>query len=213
MKEIPILMSTPMVQAIIEGRKTMTRRVVKPLTPDVDIVYSHGDHETGKHYRKSGVNGVAELGFRCPYGKPGDILWVRESWNWVDGFLGSGWYIFKASEEDSDQLRWKPSIHMPKEAARIWLEVTDVRIQRVQRITHKDAIAEGASDSLVYSEMKLMTGLGDWKIPSPFSGYQFGFLSLWCQINGCDSWLANPWVWVISFKVLSATGKPNSETV
>lgn len=96
--------------------------------------------------------------------------------------------------------KWKPSLFMPKAACRIFLEVTDVKVERLQDINSEDAKAEGANDWMKVDDMKMMAGLGNWLIPSPFSGHQFGFLSIWCKINGCQSWLDNPWVWVVTFK-------------
>lgn len=189
-KEIPILMSTQMVRAILAGRKTMTRRVIKQLPVTVQRQYSHSDN--GKHYWKEGVNGVVEFGFRCPYGKVGDRLWVRESWTWIDGPIGSGAYFFKADDQVKAE-KFRPSIHMPKEACRIWLKVTDVRVERLQDISEEDAKAEGVETLGLYPGYDISS-------KGKFEG-------LWNLINGDDAWDTNPWVWVIGFKVLNITGK------
>lgn len=225
-KEIPALFQTLMVQAILEGRKTKTRRTkglefINEASEDFTHQYL-GINEDGLHLMKN--NYGATNAIKCPYGKTGDILWVRETWAKVphSSYRQSNGVmqmpldenmvaVFKAGWDRSMPGRWKPSIHMPKAAARIWLEVTDVRIERLKQITEKDAIAEGAPDSIKVDDMKLLKGLGNWKIPSPFRMHQFGFMALWCKINGCESWLQNPWVWVVSFKVLSTTGKPEEK--
>lgn len=229
-KEIPMLYSTEMVKATLDDRKTMTRR-----TKGLDIINENPDawklvsvglfhllpnRPNAQLIEKYGasfisVEKAASEFFACPYGKPGDVIWVRETWASANSlFHGKdvfSHYVYKA---DGDPLhnffKWKPSIHMPKAAARIWLEITDVRVERLQNITAYDAMAEGALDTIKLSEFDKLRALGNWKIPSPFVTYQFGFLSLWCRINGTQSWLLNPWVWVISFKVLSKTGKPET---
>jgi hypothetical protein len=199
-KEIPILMSAPMVQAIIDGRKTMTRRVMKP-QPDFEPI---GWRSTHSYEREAKW-------------QPGDILWVRESWQWWNDQNQ-----YKADQDSIGEifkcpLKFKPSIHMPKVAARIWLEVTEVRIERLQDISEQDAIAEGI---MFYIDEH-------WKRPrykdylADASGYGHpdhdyptvgiavtSFSTLWCKINGEKSWYLNPWVWVISFRVLSKNGKP-----
>jgi hypothetical protein len=191
MKDTPILFSTPMVQAILEGRKTMTRRVVNPQPP----------HWTWNLYPSDKLQTKLRDGkyVNCPYGKPGDLLWVRESWRFAGGgfdgkpdtsVMSPNDFIYKADEDWNGP--WKPSIHMPKSAARIWLEVTDVRVERLQEITETDAIAEGVR-------------LEDSK---KWFKHTHVFEELWQSINGPDSWEANPWVWVVSFKGLSTTGRP-----
>lgn len=231
-KERPILFSTEMVKAILAKLKTMTRRAkgleVINQNPD-DWQFEWADFCLDKPWRftqKSSINDQSlkdrsfhQEAITCPYGKTGDILWVRENL-FQNGELG---LEYSANHEPIDEsiipqvygpyggsysFRGIPSIHMPKWAARIWLEITDIRVERLQSISNEDAKAEGAPDALKVSDMELLKGLGSWPIPRPFNHYQFGFLSVWCKINGCESWLANPWVWVISFKVLSTTGKP-----
>jgi len=202
MKERPILFSTPMIQAILDDRKTQTRRVVK----EPKALWKKG------MLLKSGK-------MICPYGKPGDILWVRETWCNSWNINTQEWDVmFKASEgyvyDEDGPVRWKPSIHMPKSAARIWLEITDVRVQRLQDITEEDAIAEGVkftSDGYInYIDHE----------PTYFNGAHSAkksFQTLWDSINGKSQgdrpampWSANPWVWAITFKVLSTKGNPHN---
>jgi hypothetical protein len=233
-KQIPILFSTPMVQAILEGRKTMTRRVVKPQpidNTDVDGNFFEGNH---KGYVKvdGHPNWKEQFAYEFCKCSKGDILWVKESHyrfgSWKNnGTTKSGkqkWRFYpdngfpnvrfmdnppyKVEKNSHRSLGWykRNSLFMPREICRIFLQVTNVRVERLQDISEEDAVAEGAKDSLKVDEMKLMEGLGDWPIPRPFLMHQFGFLSLWCKINGCESWLQNPWVWVIEFK---KTENPN----
>ena len=179
MKEIPILFSTPMVQAILEGRKTQTRRVVKGealkwLEPDMFTPEFVANPENSL----------------CPYGQPGDLLWVRETWINQDGD-----YKFLADNLDwKGIMKFKPSIYMPKEAARIWLKVVNVRVERLQEISEQDAIAEGVETLGLY--------------PGYSVSSRGKFEGLWNHINGAESWDANPWVWVVEFEVLSTTGRP-----
>jgi hypothetical protein len=190
-KEHPILFSTPMVQAILEGRKTQTRRTVK--TEMID-----GENRPWIMTKE----GPAPL--KCPFGKPGDLLWVRETWAKAD--IG---FCFKVYNDIDAVFAprncWKPSIHMPKTAARIWLEVEEVRVERLQDISEEDAKAEGVKSrfSDLFQEERYDDYLdmeGEYR--SPASSFQ----SLWQKINGPESWDANPWVWVVKFKVLSTKG-------
>lgn len=215
-KEIPILFSTPMIQAILAGRKTQTRRVVKS--------------EPLRWLEESGFTPefVADPGNSfCPYGHPGDILWVRETW-FPAAINGSkvmiGYNVDEPKQtieittekvdyywKQMDKGRYIPSIHMPKEAARIWLEVTDVRAERLQDISEQQAIAEGiekrrGSTSSTKFDYKHYRYDHSYDVSAEVS-----FRTLWEKINGPETWNANPWVWVVSFKVLSTTGKPNKQ--
>jgi hypothetical protein len=221
MKEHPILFSTEMVQAILAGRKTMTRRIIKwPSVPDghdydyePNIVVKPKDGNWWPHFRHMGPNDI-EGPVKCPYGQPGDILWVRETFMPLtqgygykaDDMIRTGKNP-KTGEYYVPRLRWKPTIHMPKLAARIWLEVTDIRVERLQDITEQDAIAEGIER--VGDQVK--GGFKDYMSfgPSPWMHATNSYFSLWQSINGIESLAENPWVWVISFKVLSTTGKPS----
>jgi hypothetical protein len=188
-KERPILFSGPMVKAILDGRKTMTRRVVKP-QPDEVL--------DGEPYWNIGgfrARPMAENRLLCKYGQAGDRLWVRESFDvWMRGEdAGSPRIIKYMADGETHNRPWRPSIHMPRSLSRITLEITDVGIQRLQDISEQDAQAEGVGGM---RDMRFMTALGN--IHS--SGHRLNFIDLWNSINGADSWDANPWVWVVSFK-------------
>lgn len=208
-KERPILFSTEMVQAILEGRKTMTRRIIKP-QPDDDGLWNDTKYPRALDSELKGWNGVVgetgeSKGFRCPFGDVGDLLWVRETWMRSPNrhIQGMDEYKYKASVSEQFIKEWpgywKPSIFMPKEACRIRLEVTGVRVERLQSITSDDAKGEGVKEWMKVEAFTRMKGL-NYNIPRPFSEYQFSFLELWCRINGIKSWEDNPWVWVIEFK-------------
>lgn len=197
MKERPILFSAPMVRALLYGSKTQTRRVVKP--------------QHLKFFDQSATDMLGAWSKRpMPYGKPGDRLWVRETWAHdaesleqcrasLEDAMGGGRYgpYYRATESAPDTLYWKPSIHMPRWASRITLEITGVRVERLQNISKADAIAEGlTSNSGLYASPGQM-----WQI-DPRKAYS----NLWESINGPGSWDANPWVWVIEFKVLKGGG-------
>jgi hypothetical protein len=204
-KEIPILFSTPMVQALLEGRKTMTRRIVKP-QPDIratEIVSSNAWPKQGDHVARFEMLSTPQCYevtniLKCPYGKPGDIIWVRESCLFLQSHPSPGW-IYKADDHSiakdlkKEGYRWRPSIHMPKAAARIWLEVTDIKVERLHDITWRDIVSEG----IVVPPIELLS-------PTHAELWE----RLWVSINGQESYEGNPWVWVVSFKVLSTTGKP-----
>jgi len=202
----PIIFSTPMVQAILAGRKSMTRRVIKDkdITNNFDIdidgsVYAYIDPETGDSCPPTAI---------AKY-QVGDILWVRETWSRDE----NGEYVYRTNygttEDDSfppSMFRWRPSIHMPREAARIFLKVTNVRVERLQDITEEDAIAEGVSwlDEACYSNNGWTPTLYDLDSGgSPV--FRDGFTALWDSINAKRGygWETNPWVWVIEFEKIS----------
>jgi hypothetical protein len=204
MKHHPILFSTEMVRAIQEGTKTQTRRVVKP-QPDVienGFVLTEREDVGSKCfiYNDRSDGDLKEL--FCPYGKPGDVLWVREKWRpLVDCKTGEKSFDFYAEMPDDFHKqyprKWKPSIHMPKDSARIWLLITHIRLERLQTISEDDAIAEGIAEIhpapfIIRWKDYLSTSLLD----SPY----WSFYSLWCKINGIESWKSNPWVWVVEFE-------------
>lgn len=214
MKEIPILMSTPMVQAILQGRKTKTRRIIKP--QPIWKVEDDGNLYEGNHKGYVKVDGHPFWGhqFAAEFAKweKGDILWVRETWQAEaipaapEGDHDETVYRYKASEKTDNASRWKPCIHMPKGVARIWLQVTDVRVERLQHISEEDAKAEGV-------ELMDYFDIPKDGIMYQAHCYREAFESLWKVINGADSWRANPWVWVISFEVLSTSGKPTPHPI
>ena len=179
MKERPILMSAPMVRAILAGTKTQTRRALKQVQ-----VRSAAMPEP--EWRS-----VHTL---CPYGQPGNRLWVRESFRDARAAM-LGRVLYRA---DGDNIcGWKPSIHMPRHLSRITLEVTTVRVERLQSISEADAQAEGVTPKWEPGcSGRLMDALGGFSFRPAASAYA----ELWEQINGPGAWDANPWVWVVEFK-------------
>lgn len=215
-KERPILFSSPMIRAILDGRKSMTRRVVKP-QPTHRLVEGLGGVTIGMDpaldgavwYGADGINPGREV--RCPYGRPGDLLWVREAWRTCPGTYVPGVEFADGVQrfpefEDLDSLprdwmnhdRKRPSIHMPKWACRLWLRVTDVRVHRVQEISEDDARAEG-----VFGPPESQAGWRQYPYEScHLESARDSFRSLWESINGkrpgC-SWADDPWVWAVTF--------------
>lgn len=193
----PILFNTEMVRANLEGRKSCTRRLVRFLP---------GENPQWTGYIRDGLmlyNGRNEpCIMKAPY-QPGDILYVRETWCDDRQFTHDstpGRYFYKASE--SENFKWKPSIHMPKEAARIWLKVTDVRVERLHEITNDECIKEG----IYPSNCRNCNVALDCDI-CPDEGYEEvdKFVEVWnSTIKKSDldkyGWDANPWVWVIEFE-------------
>lgn len=195
----PILFSTEMVRAILDGRKTVTRRVVKPQPMIGSTIYPNID-VAGKVCAEIWGNGAVKY-IKQPYHR-GDILWVRETWAHVKFGRGEWHYEYRANCEhpkkwsDGSFAEWDPSIHMPKEAARIWLRVTDVRVEQLQEITIAGLKEEGILPDGYISQYAVMTDGDEW-----FD--QWG--SLWdSTIKPADrekyGWAANPWVWVIEFE-------------
>jgi len=217
-KERHILFSGEMIRAILENRKSQTRRVVKPQPPRAEDVRASAGIDYGLFtdetipdvWRVSGPvwavrdkmeNPPKVPQWRCPYGKPGDRLWVKETWA-----IGSEGIVFRSDdgwiehEPDCKELldggKWKSPLYMPKAAARIWLEIVSVRVERVQDISEEDAKEEGVVPD--------QFGIGNIRaaMKEPH-GYQFAIL--WDSINakkpGRD-WASNPFVWVIEFKRL-----------
>ncbi len=221
MKQIPILFSTEMVQAIIAGNKTQTRRIIKipDLIANPDIFVYNGNSSQIDIPRKAIPfddrlyhswelkNNNTPQWVISSY-KQGYILWVRETFAIQQPAMSPGdeipdWtnYVYKADNPPSDwrKGKWKPSIFMPREACRLFLEVTDIRVERLQDISEEDAIKEGVKYEL-YNGLKLWVDYidNDYKLPSAFQSYQ----TIWHKINGPGSWDKNDWVWVISFKKL-----------
>ena len=213
MKERSVRFTDTEVRAILEGRKTQTRRVVKT-SHKSNSDYPTFDVRNGKpvalQYDHNGLK--AEWDLQCPHGTVGDRLWVREAW--FDN--GASWEgctektparcLYRADGEFHEQCpedymgaKWRPSIHMPRWASRITLEITGVRVERLQEITPKDAIAEGFMPT---RESGLGTSEHFRKAAELVGGpYPRGLFAMtWNQINGPESWSANPWVWVIEFR-------------
>lgn len=234
MSERPTLFSSDMVKALLAGKKTQTRRVLRPRLQEA-IAFMDGDTEVGciiswsedgyagdgwyVHSAEYPEEGAEYLG-QCPYGLPGNLLWVRESWAevpWVDteGKEGSR-VLFRADEPGRNVFdpergdRWRPSIHMPRWASRIALRVTDVRVERLRDITEADAIAEGARrfDSLPSEHPYGQDAR--WSMEEPTSTDQclgsarFAFANYWNKLNEKrgHGWDSNPWVWVVTFEVV-----------
>jgi hypothetical protein len=192
----PILFSGPMVRAILDNRKRQTRRIVKPM-PQRPIEKTGGAWWDDAH----------DHSLTCRYGRPGDRLWVRETWAYVpatawrrsDGVQQTGnpdepdmAAVYAAGWDRSRPGRWRPSIHMPRWASRITLKITGVRIERLQEITEHDAINEGI-------EIKGHCWK-DYRTDGAWSNPINSYWSLWDAINGAGSWDTNPWVWVVEFE-------------
>lgn len=200
----PILFSTEMVQAILEGRKTQTRRIIKP-QPKEGIITTAFDFKKGFYASKIKIEEnpdrfeITKL-FKPKY-QTGDILWVRESFAKPPIYAFGVKYIYKAGFNESI-CGWKPSIHMPKEAARIFLEVTNVRVERLRDISEDDAIAEGV-EIIDYAE-SIFPVFRKYNLKEKKGTLypRLSFRTLWEKINGQDSWESNPWVWVYEFKVV-----------
>lgn len=198
----PILFNTEMVRAILEGRKSCTRRLVKFLS---------GENPQWTGYIKDELmlyNGKNEPCIRkAPY-QSGDILYVRETF--IQAAAHIFWYKADNNSWISEGLHWKPSIHMPKEAARIWLEVTDVRVERLQEMKPVDVIKEGAYpdcwDCLnTYEESGSQCCYGTEEECSRCDEMMMEWEKLWTTTIkksdlDCYGWNANPWVWVIEFE-------------
>jgi hypothetical protein len=233
-KERPILFSGPMVRALLDGRKTQTRRTVKPqpvpsdsnppigatpgglyvcpdYLPTSDLRGSVIVHcEAVGQYRCMGQQAFAAA--FCPYGVPGDRLWVREGhapaadcWGrWEQSverkrnLFAPGELLYRVDAADQFVDRWRPGIHMPRWASRITLEITEVRVQRLQEIGEEDAAAEGFPS---------YTATGNGQSCQPVgAAYVDGrewYARLWDSINGAGAWHANPWVWALTFRRIS----------
>jgi hypothetical protein len=210
-KERPILFSGPMVRELLGSTKTQTRRVVKArgCAGSTFEVPAGWDPEAVKRWAMP-----------CPYGQPGDRLWVRETHAIVPATAYSSshddgqqlahrvspdtasWAVYRAGWVRVAPEPWRPSIHLPRWACRIVLELVDVRVERLQAISEADAIAEGV-ERLAPSNGTL----GGWACPLLDSGIGMvvdtardAYRGLWNSINGVGSWEANPWVWVLTFK-------------
>lgn len=222
----PILFNTEMVRAILDGRKDATRRIVKGFIPD-DAVWGYTAF-TPKGYiscRGTFADGYGEKFFKLPC-ETGDILYVRETWerfecwNCEGDERGNcpkepqksvldkhsyGCYMYRATYEISGDAKWHPSIHMPKEAARIWLKVTNVRVERLQSITEGGAIREGAEGEKCHHTNTGAFGCTDCMNTGWIEPPQVEFMQIWnSTIKESDidryGWGANPWVWVIEFE-------------
>lgn len=197
----PILFSTPMVQAILDGRKTQTRRTkgLQLYNQEPSRYMFNGFVDCMQHI--SDLDFLTEIQIKSPYGNPGDVLWVRESFHKQEMVLNSSrWnnYIYKADHFLPESFKWKPSIHMPKEAARLFLKITDVRVERLCSISGSDALAEGLEK---HPDDQTGVHYKNYQYPNHFLiTPKRAFQSLWEHINGEESWNKSPWVWVIEFE-------------
>ncbi|HIB5812271.1 hypothetical protein RZO95_25380 [Klebsiella variicola subsp. variicola] len=221
MTERGMIFNGEMVRAILDGRKTLTRRIMKPQPKPSksrpgDFWFSSKKLESMVHVSDlaPGNSPIADYHLFiqehcCPFGAVGDRIWVRETFSPVDDtqYGGEKWVDYRATPKfeashpagwdcapnDAEALKWRPSIHMPRWASRILLEITDVRVERLNAISQADAIAEGAPPS--HPSIDCVSQ--EYGFPD-FSRSWFG--QTWQHIYGEESWDANPWVWVIEFK-------------
>lgn len=194
-KERPILFSGPMVRAILEGRKTVTRRPIKPSMRGFDISFELHQQEDGSWrpmhtFDESCMDAKGtEHPIVCPYGQPGDRLWVREAWAQINVAQapGESWVVYRECDNRTDYGGpWKPSIHMRRRDSRILLEVTDVRVEQLHAISIGQICKEGLARS-IYEFIPVTTAFD-------------AFAEVWDSINGPGAWEANPWVWAVEFK-------------
>lgn len=230
MKERPILFSGPMVRALLDGSKTQTRRVVKP-QPIEDARFVGGYFVPGPKRTENSKIAVEApyVHLACPYGQPGDRLWVREAFRFPESLdhlspekvgnkaISAGypqpwcptqfeadssrrtpqeWRDFVTPPQANDAGRLRAGMHMPRWASRITLEITRVRVERLQDISDADCVAEGCG-ALPAAIGCPMTSAPGETIPRAM------FRALWESINGPNSWAANPWVWVVEFRRLA----------
>lgn len=204
MRERPILFAGPMVRAILNGEKIVTRRVMKPFqVPTLDDDgrwYSVAQRDPKWGFAVDGeterecANALA-ASLCCPHGAPGDRLWVRETYGDAGCRL-----TYRADLDDGAHCmvkKWIPSIHMPRSASRILLKITTVRVERLQDISDEQCVAEGIGVTKHAVGVKL-TSPHDESVPRAM------FRELWQSINGAESWAANPWVWVVEFRRITA---------
>jgi len=216
MKSRPILFSAPMVRANLEGRKTQTRRMVKGVTITKRF-FHHGENQIS-FMCKEGIGWCStETAFleKCPYGVPGDELWVKETLHWkctrLDEHCTESGHVYAATPPDDwvvefvDQKllpkRNIPSIHMPRWASRLTLRVLSVRVERLQDISEADCKAEGITEraAAVGRDGGVWFTEGGERFYEEI-GYRVAYRQLWESINGPGSWDANPWVWVIGYE-------------
>jgi hypothetical protein len=184
-----------MVRSLLIGRKTQTRRVVKGAPPagTTDFIrYHHPDDELGARpfFWAWGADPdhpdaecILDFALPCPYGAPGDLLWVRETWaRHADGVTYRADFD-ETSFAATGGIAWRPSIHMPRALARITLRITEVRVEQLQRITEADARCEGVDEIRA-------------RVPTCRDAYRL----LWDDIHGAGAWDGNPWVWVVAFE-------------
>jgi hypothetical protein len=221
MKTYPILFTAPMVRALLEGRKTQTRRIIKP-QPRTGCLYQYSEGaatHVAAYLPHPPVRVRIEnesCATRCPGGQPGDLLWVRETWaarpDYDDlptsecGNEGIWWRASQTAWPQGYETchgKWRPSIHMPRWASRLTLELVEVRAERLQDITHADAMAEGVSHSIDLRPMATLSGeeFAATHSKAVNEAARKAYKELWDLINGNGAWNENPWVWALAFKV------------
>ncbi|MFP2963358.1 hypothetical protein ACLEPN_37800 [Myxococcus sp. 1LA] len=205
MRERPMLFSGPMVSALLDGRKTVTRRLVKPHhlggTLDVVDVLNAGNAERAQVH--------------CPYGAPGDRLWVKETWALEDCGPDGERVVWRADRaaawrtnladvyylaSNYEPSRWRPSIHMTRWASRLTLEVVSIRAERLHDITEADAQAEGVERHPTENGWRNYEPEPAFEAVTYHATARESFASLWRSINGPQSWDDNPWVWRVEFR-------------
>jgi hypothetical protein len=217
MKERPTNLKAWEIRAILDGRKTQTRRVVKPQPSEglswrgvISCATIKADE--GKHLFTDCYPCARQTQrIRCPYGQPGDRLWVRETW--APHADTPRYAIYRCDpggdyQDNSDGFRWRPSIHMPRTMSRITLEIESVRVERLNEINNSDAKAEGLPSASPHRHGSQGIVKDDCP-PDPYARRHYtgindcwicAFRMLWQSINGPGSWDANPWVWVVTFR-------------
>ena len=215
MKTRPILFSAPMVHAILDGTKTQTRRIVRGAGGSVAVTKDVIGTQPNDLWWIAGAEAGGSSSFvRCPYGLPGDHLWVRETWALLTG--NGHRLVYRADGEPItndpqtgkrvpvDPMRWTPSIFMRRHQSRITLEITSVRVERLQAITEEDARAEGIHEFRLPNGS--IFGVQGVRGDDVGSTAVEAYATLWDQINASRApWSSNPWVWVVSFKRLEGT--------
>ncbi|MDM3455698.1 hypothetical protein [Citrobacter sp. Cb028] len=209
MKERGMIFNAEMVNAILSGRKTQTRRPVKPqpeLTERSGFSWNGAVFGSGSDDRETNRN-FAHV--KCPFGKPGDRIWVRETWSEA-GAGAPELKLYRANYPDhvpahyenvpaAENIHWTPSIHMPRWASRILLEITNVRVERLNSISEQDALSEGIDRERLEESQDNYDCIADHNMtgrPTATGAFKY----LWESIYGEENWQANPWVWVIEFK-------------
>ncbi|MBT0725114.1 hypothetical protein HH682_11950 [Rosenbergiella sp. S61] len=207
-KERGIIFNGEMVRAILSGRKTQTRRII---TPQPELTVGSGFSWKGAIFGAGSDDRETNRNFahvRCPFGKVGDRLWVRETFTF--GMCTESTLAYRATHKPSDlqegwyeTIKWRPSIHMPRWASRITLEITDIRVERLQDISTRDALAEGLHQLPASGRYCLAPGMQYFGEVSHSSKEVYSWL--WESIYGQDSWQSNPFVWVVEFKRVEAS--------
>ncbi|HDG8163929.1 TPA: hypothetical protein PCO66_004114 [Klebsiella pneumoniae] len=234
MTERGMIFNGEMVRALLSGRKTQTRRIIKP-QPEVTLSGSLSGKWLSRPLNGLLLPKIEDIAIHCPFGAVGDRIWVRETWGVVshafsdDGLMidwvpdrpataihempfGNGYYSgyaiyatdgdFTWGDDDGyedGRWCWKPSIHMPRAASRILLEITDVRVERLNAISQEDAEAEGIDMEALYDSQDCYDCIADHNMtgrPTVTGAFKY----LWESIYGEEGWKSNPWVWVIEFK-------------